>query len=499
MALAIGVLACARAVADPIPPRIEPPPATLPEGAGEGAVQPARYVVGPGDRMRVELWGLYELAQEIDVTAEGRLLVPRVGAFEAGGMTLAALRDAMMKRLHMLYPRLEASLTLVRPRTFLVHVTGAVVHPGTYPASPMTRVSALLPKAGGALPSGSMRRVEIRRRGAAQPVQSDLVRFWQLGEVDRDPLLLDGDTLYVPPRELTVEVSGAVRRPGSYELTGARTLSELLELAGGISTSVAAGGPLRITSRGRGAEVVVRSVDVEADTTGLKDGDRVHVPELAEQQHRVLVEGAVVGPHRPGEEPRQPPEGPIDLRPDAPSRDVSLSLPYVAGDGVRDLLAKAGGLQPWADAHGAYLFHRTPDGKRQQTHLDLIAITTGARPDERIAPGDTLVVPSRREQVLVGGAVQRPGLYPYSGDLRPGDYLSLAGGATRSGNADAARVLSNGVSRPLKRVPAVEPGDVITVPEQKFTAAEWISVSLILGNIVIGAAALGVAAWSAHH
>jgi protein involved in polysaccharide export with SLBB domain len=314
--------------------------------------------------------------------------------------------------------------------------------------------------------------------------------------VDRNPLLLDGDTLYVPTRALTVQVTGAVQRPGSYELTDTNTLAELLELAGGIAPSLAAAGPLRITSRTGGDQVTVRSADAKEEQTVLKDGDRVHVPELVEQQNRVLVEGAVVGPHGPNDEPKRALASANELRPDAPSREVSVSLPYVAGDGVRDLLAKAGGLQPWADARRSYLFRGGDGDKRVQIPIDLVAVTTGARPDERVAPGDTLVVPARREQVLVGGAVQRPGLYPYSGDLQPSDYLSLAGGATRSGNTEAAKVLQNGVSRPLKKVANVGPGDVITVPEQKFTSAEWVSIALIIGNIAVGAAALGVAAWA---
>ena len=104
------------------------------------------------------------------------------------------------------------------------------------------------------------------------------------------------------------------------------------------------------------------------------------------------------------------------------------------------------------------------------------------------------MVPARRQQVLVAGAVQRPGYYAYSGDLKPRDYLNLAGGPTRSGDSDATRVLQNGNSRSLTKVSALEPGDVITVPERRFTAAEWTSMALILGNIAIGAAALGVAA-----
>lgn len=459
----------------------------------EGSIDPTRYVVGPGDRVRLELWGLKDLQEELEVTAEGRLVVPRAGVFDAGGKTLAALRAAVEAKLHSIYPQLASSLTLARPRTFVVHVTGAVARPGSYQAMPMTRVSALLPKAGGALPWGSLRRVEIRRRGVATPIIADLARFALLGQLDADPLLLDGDTLYVPPRQLTVEVSGGVRRPGSYELTATHTLSELLELAGGLAPTAAEAAPVRIVSRAAGSDrVAERTVALAAaSSTALGDGDRVHVAELAEAQPTVLVQGALAGPATPGE-PQRPPG--LDLRPDQPPREVSLSLPYVVGEGVRELVLQAGGLAPWADGRRAYLTRRAADGTPRRVELDVVSITTGQLHNVPVEPGDTLTVPSRRDQVMVSGAVQRPGSYPYSSDLKPRDYLSLAGGPTRSGDASHARVLQNGVERALSKVVSVGPGDVITVPEHTFTAADWITISLVLGNIALGAAALGVAA-----
>jgi protein involved in polysaccharide export with SLBB domain len=470
------------------PPEPEPP---LPPDVTplEGGVAAKSYVVGPGDRLHLELWGLTELSQNLEVTADGRLFVPRAGVFSAAGQTLQALRDAVEARLRKLYPRLETSLTLIRPRTFLVHVTGAVVRPGTYPANPMTRVSAILPRAGGTLPSGSMRRIEIRRNG--ELLKADLLRFQLFGQVDQDPLLLDGDTLYVPAQQLSAEALGGVRRPGRYELIGSRTLDELLELAGGVAPQASQRREVRISSRESGDRFTVRSVALAAaPTTELADGDVVRVPELAEQQSLVRVEGAVVGPRNL--------DGATQLRvnPNAragdreePAREISLTLPFIEGDGVRDLLAKAGGLEPWADSRNAYLSRRGG-----QLPVDLVAVSTGDARDVPVAAGDTLVVPSRREQVMVSGAVQRPGFYPYAGDLRPTDYLNLAGGATRSGNSAGAQVLHDGVTRPLKKAKTVEPGDVITVPENRMTQGEWINLALILGNIAIGVAALGVAA-----
>ena len=137
----------------------------------------------------------------------------------------------------------------------------------------------------------------FRRRGVAEPIHADLVRFTLFGQVDQDPQLLDGDTLYVPTRQLTVDVTGGVRRPGTYELISKRTIEELLELAGGLDTQASSVRPLRVTSRATSDDVAVRSVSLTvAAATGLKDGDLVHVPVMVDQRPTVLVQGAVVGP-----------------------------------------------------------------------------------------------------------------------------------------------------------------------------------------------------------
>jgi protein involved in polysaccharide export with SLBB domain len=159
--------------------------------AFEGQVTAAEYVLGAGDRLRIELAGLQESASELEVNIEGRLHVPHVGVFTASGQTLAALRKLVETRLRVVYPQLRASVTLVRPRTFLVHVTGAVEKPGTYSATPLTRVSAVIPLAGGSLPSGSLRTIQIQRRGVAEKLTADLVRFNLLGDATANPTVLD--------------------------------------------------------------------------------------------------------------------------------------------------------------------------------------------------------------------------------------------------------------------------------------------------------------------
>jgi protein involved in polysaccharide export with SLBB domain len=453
-----------------------------------GAVDAATYVVGPGDKLVIALWGLQEESREIEVNAEGRLLVPRVGVFAASGRTLAALREEVVRRLKAVYPRLNTALTLSQPRTFLVYVVGAVARPGAYRATPVTKVSQLIPPTG-PLPNASTRRLEIRRKGRAEPLSADLIRFLLLGDPSADPSVLDGDTIYVPLREFEVEATGAVRRPGRYELVGARTAGELLELAGGISSDVAQGLPMRITTRAQGDRVEARSIAnaSEAASARLQPGDVLHVPAIADLQRTVIVEGAIrAGSPLPDAHPAPGAATPV---PDAalPTRSVSAQVPWVEGDTVRDVIVKVGGLQPWADGRLSYLLRSAADGKRQRIAVDVVAASAGQAPGVAVQPGDTLVVPTRNEGVVVGGAVYHPGMYAYSRGLKPMDYVTLAGGATRTGRPQSARVLHRtGQSASLSEVQEIEPGDVISVPETQISTSEWINFTVTIANLAVG-------------
>src|SRR5690349_2249360 len=125
-----------------------PPVAPEPAIALAGAVDASTYVLGPGDTLRIELWGARGQSLDVEVNAEGRFLVSRIGMFGASGRTLASLRDEVVRRLNAVYPRLNTSVTLVRPRVFTVYLVGAVARPGSYRATALTKVSELILRTG---------------------------------------------------------------------------------------------------------------------------------------------------------------------------------------------------------------------------------------------------------------------------------------------------------------------------------------------------------------
>ena len=127
----------------------------------------------------------------------------------------------------MTYPRLEHAITLVRPRVFVVQVAGLVKNPDGHRVTALTRVSRVIALAGGRASGGSQTRIEVRRQGKV--IVANLLPFYLFGDRAQNPRLLEGDVVYVPPIAKEASVSGAVNRPGSYELQDGQTLGDLID------------------------------------------------------------------------------------------------------------------------------------------------------------------------------------------------------------------------------------------------------------------------------
>jgi hypothetical protein len=109
------------------------------------------YVVGPGDELRLTLTGAAEFQVDLTVDAEGRIFVPSVGQYTAGGQRLGELRERVRRFLSRSYaglfgdpPSTFMDLTLTRLRPVQVFVTGAVERPGAYTVPSGTSVFNVL-------------------------------------------------------------------------------------------------------------------------------------------------------------------------------------------------------------------------------------------------------------------------------------------------------------------------------------------------------------------
>ncbi|MBK3804120.1 sugar transporter [Azospirillum brasilense] len=331
----------------------------------------------------------------------------------------------------------EGVAALVRERG--VQVRGAVRIPGTYPVAETASVEALLATAGGPATTADFSSVEITT-AAGQRRRLDL----RDGASARTALH-PGDSLRINPVPQALEaravtISGAVRRPGSYDVARGETLSSLIDRAGGLTEEA-----------------------YPAGTSFLRDSERKRERAWFDQQARDL-ERWMVQEVEKGEAAR--------------SDVVGLA---------RQLATQLRGVEPL----GRIVVEADPLVLRQRPELDVL-----------LEPDDRIVIPKRPLTVTVTGEVLHPTAAQFVSGKTADGYLRDAGGASR--NADDARiflVLPDGRAQPLSlsswnhTVTAIPPGSSIVVPRdpKPFDLMEFSkNMGTILGQLAISAAAIAV-------
>ncbi|WP_049974097.1 polysaccharide biosynthesis/export family protein [Azospirillum sp. B4] len=112
-------------------------------GAGMGGVAAADYQLGPGDRVRITVFGQQDLSGEYAVDGSGTLSFPLVGQVHAGSMTAAQLGKSLESGLSPNYiknPHVSVEVLSYRP----FYILGEVKTPGSYAyVSGMTVLNAV--------------------------------------------------------------------------------------------------------------------------------------------------------------------------------------------------------------------------------------------------------------------------------------------------------------------------------------------------------------------
>lgn len=453
-----------------------PPPISI-----EHPIDPDAYICGPGDVFELNFWGQQNFRLRIAVDLEGRTFISKVGFVAVAGKSLSAVRNSIKSKVRTDYPGLQFDLTLVNPRTFLVHVVDNVKEPGTYPAHPLERVSTVLAKAG-ALPNASRRRIAVKHRNGST-ITADLVLYELTGDTSCNPYLLDGDVITVPFADPVVTISGAVRRPGSYELARSKDLTELLDLSGGFSSSVARALPIKLVRRNEHQQETTTDLPLPATgapNTPLEDDDKLIVQGSNELQRSVLIIGAVIGADR------------LD------AATSSVRLPFVEGDTVLSLTERAGGIKAPGDLRRSYISRPRTGTTPELIPLDLDALLVHRdfRADKNVQIGDTIVIPPMQYSVLVEGAVARAGLYNYNPLFSIPEYIAHAGGRTRTAQEleDVKLIDAEGHTHDFRAGMKPSPGDAILVPERNFTRAEIVQLVIAGAGLILSGVAIGLAA-----
>jgi protein involved in polysaccharide export with SLBB domain len=260
---------------------------------------PADYIIGPGDELRIRIWGQVTRQANIRVDRSGEIYLPDVGQIHVAGLAYSELDAHLREAVGRVYHNFDLTVDVGQIRAIQIYVSGQARRPGVYTVSSLSTLADALFASGGPSVEGSLRSIELRR-GAAVVTRFDLYDLLIRGDKTKDAKLLAGDVIFIPPVGAEAAVFGSVRSPAIYELRPQESLEALLADAGGAS-AVAAEARISIdrVDEHRDRVAMEEAYDAAGLGTPLADGDVVRVYSIVPQYKKtVTLRGNIANPGR---------------------------------------------------------------------------------------------------------------------------------------------------------------------------------------------------------
>lgn len=325
-----------------------------------------------------------------------------------------------------------------------------------------------------------LRKVRLTRGNASQ--EYDLLRFMYLGEPEHNPLLKDGDLIWIPAKESFVSVSGCVNLPSDIQFVEGDDLGLVLRLAQGLTPDADRTQVLiyRAKSGAKDFEVFRQDISSHADlelvSYPLQPRDRVIVGRDANSPlaRKVKVEGAVniPGEFWIGENTRLydvlkqcgGPANKGDL-----SNAVLINGPYSEKLNPEIERLKIHGNTQMTPIEYSYLRNSLRQIKGKYS-LDLKDTweSEGESSNPILQDGDYIFVPETFDFIAVSGQVVNPGLVPWVEGESHKYYIEACGGYTNNRIAGGVRIIRDNHGnwvKPSKKL-QLRPGDMVYVPEK---------------------------------
>jgi polysaccharide export outer membrane protein len=192
------------------------------------------YHVGPGDLVRISVFGSPELALDARVSESGNITYPLIGQVPVAGLSAGQIEQALAQRLvsGQFLRSPQVSALVIEYQSQKISVLGQVTKPGQYPLTASTHVMDLLAQAGGPVqPVAADEATLVRKDGTKVPV--DLTRLFQ-GDPSQNFTVAGGDTIFVP-KAAQFYIYGEVQKPGMYRIEKDMTISRAISSGGGLT------------------------------------------------------------------------------------------------------------------------------------------------------------------------------------------------------------------------------------------------------------------------
>jgi protein involved in polysaccharide export with SLBB domain len=203
------------------------------------AAAPLNYILGVGDQLIIDVYGVNERVQKTTISTDGFIKYPNVGPIKIAGLTLEEGKNKIAQALSSIYPDLKngktsISLSMGQMRSITITMIGDVIKPGTYTLPSLSTIMNALYVSGGPSENGTFRDIELIRNGKVI-VTFDLYDFLIHGDLTKNKVLRDDDVIKIGTYTKRVVLNGAVKKPAVFDVKPNETAWDIIKYANGFA------------------------------------------------------------------------------------------------------------------------------------------------------------------------------------------------------------------------------------------------------------------------
>ncbi len=250
---------------------------------------PNDYIIGPGDEVKILLWGRVNAQHNLIVDRNGNITIPQIGPLQVAGMSFEKMSQQLIQQANQIVGA-NIDVTMGSLKSIPIFVLGDVRRPGAYTVGSFATITEALLVAGGPSGIGTMRNVQLKRKDKIITT-FDLYDLFLKGDKSKDLILQAGDVVFVPVAGPLVGIAGNVKRPAIYELRDRFDLGTLFTLAGGIMPT-AYTQQIQIERIVKSERQIVVDINdkelIRAPHIALQDADLVKVFNIVDREANVV-------------------------------------------------------------------------------------------------------------------------------------------------------------------------------------------------------------------
>lgn len=421
------------------------------------------YLVAPGDKISVQMWGTVNNAQVVTVDNQGNIFIPDVGPVKVKDIPASRINSVVTQSIKAVYTNnVSVYVNLLTATPVSVYVAGPVLRPGQYAGLASDSLLFFLKQAGGIDPHrGSYRSIKVVRNGNTE-IEYDLYDFLKEGKLASFSFK-DEDVIFVAEQGPMVTVEGAARYPFRFELEQNQSSGEdLVYYARPLNKT----SHVAITGSRPEGPISVYLPVAEFTQFNVTDGDVVLFnDDIRANVISVQISGSYKGPSfytvekdarlldllsHVEVDPKQANYGAIYIKRKSVVEQQRALIDESLNRLERSIFTAPASSDGEARirAQEAQLVSEFVARARQIEPLGKVIVSeNGKVANIRLEQGDEIIIPPHTDLIQVAGEVLLPQAIVYNPNATIGDYVAWAGGfSERAQDERIAIVHANGLT-----------------------------------------------------